>query len=657
MPPLPRLRSPVLIELERQLRFAPAEALRRHLERVETLASEIDPARSYPEDWVAFRVTGYRSSTPTSVTPGVTPKGAVGEMSSALARSARPKPSTARRPDAPTPSVAPSSPPLITGPVLLADISALAERLSDAAGLTWSEARDHDQALDADDLCARWKISRKTLERCRRAGLPARRVAVDKGLSKLAFLPAVVKHFEKTHAPRLNRAASFTRIDDRTREAMLRRAARYRRRFNCSLNQVARRLADRYDRSHEAVRQLLMREEAKSAGSVPASPDRPSFDRRPPLRERQRRIILRAWRRGIDASDLASRFRLSRGAVNRALVVERARLLTTLLDSSLVDIPGSPIFERPDARDVLLSPPAARTNLIFHPPTDLLAWVEAARIRPAVPARDEQQRITAYHFLRARSARLIRDLDPHHPSGSAIDDVETSLRWAVLLKALLIRSQLALLVETFEGRFARPLEELRSADLLILIRASLAELSEVADHHDPSKGGRLAAPAGLALNRLAARWLKDGPAAFSVPVTGRVFETGRGSSSLTAHPSSLNPSSRTPSGIHRATPRLRPGVLIPDWTRSIATWQSWLDPDPRIRALCIREPGHTAEPPIEPQFISVLTARYGWGGSPPLTHTQLAELLKLPLVHAARLERRAIRAALAAARSSVEARA
>lgn len=642
MPPLPRLRSPVLIELERQLRFAPAEALRRHLERVEALASEIDPARSYPEDWVAFRVTGYRSSTPTN-----TSTGAAGETASSRPRSSRSKPSTPRRPDAPTP--APSSPPLIAGPILLADISALAERLSAGAGLSWSDAREQDHALDADDLCARWKISRKTLERYRRAGLPARRVAVEKGLSKLAFLPAVVKHFETTHAPRLNRAASFTRIDDATRAAMLRRAVRYRRRFNCSLNQVAQRLAKRYDRSHEAVRQLLIREEANPS-SAP-SPDRPSFDRRPPLRERQRRVILRAWRRGIDASDLASRFRLSRGAVNRALTVERARLLTTLLDSALGDIPASPIFDRPDAQDVLLSPPAGRTNLIFHPPTDLLAWIEAARVRPAVPARDEQQRITAYHFLRARSARRIRDLDPHHPSGSAIDDVETSLRWAVLLKTLLMRSQLALLVETFEGRFERSLEEMRSADLLILIRASLAELSEVADHHDPSKGGRLAAPSGLALNRLAAHWLKDGPAAFPVPVTGRV-ENRRGSSSRAPHPSTLTSSSRTPSGVHRATPRLRSGINFPDWTRSIAPWQPWLDPDPRIRALVTAPTSAAAASPLDPQFIHVLTARYGWGGSPPLTHPQLAESLKLPLVHAARLERRAIRAALAAARRS-----
>lgn len=553
MPPLPRLKSPVLAELERQLRYAPAEALRRQLERVEAMAGEIDAAGKYPEDWVAFRVTGYRPPA--------------------------------------------SGAAVVSGEALLGDISALAERLSDAAGITWLESRERDRALDADEVCRRWNISRKTLERYRRRGLPARRVTVDKGLSKLAFLPAVVERFERANQPGLRRAGSFTRIDARTRERMLRRAATYRAKFDCSLNQIAARLAERYGRSHEAVRQLLRRE------------PRAAFVPRAPLRERQRRVILRAWRRGIEASDLASWFGVSRGAVLRALNVERAMRLKGLLETALAEVPGPAMFGRADAAEVLLSSAGVREGLATPPVTDLLAWIEAARERQVVGPAEEQTRVAAYQFLRHRAARIAGGLNLSHPSGSALDEAETRLRWAGLLKTVIVRSQFALLVETCEGRLARPLEDMRAADLAPLLHGAVLAIGQALDQLDHTKGGRLAGAAGLAIDRFTARWLRD-------------------------HAPGI-------AATHRATPRLRSGSSFSDWTIGLAPWRQWLDPDPRLRA---------ASRAIEPELSRILAMRMGWTGGPPVSQKELSTLLSVPLVHAARLERRALRAALEVAR-------
>lgn len=554
MPPLPRLKSPVLAELDRQLRFAPPEALRRHLERVEALAAEVEAGGRYPEDWIAFRVTGYRP-----------PEG---------------------------------GPAVVAGEVLLGDLSALAERLSDAAGVTWIEAKEVDGALDADEVCARWRISRKTLERYRRRGLPARRVAIEKGLSKLAFLPGVIERFERAHELNLRRAGSFSRIDEATRARMLRRAARYRRRFDCSLNQVAVRLARRFDRSQEAVRQILQRGRGGE------------FEQREPLGERQRRVILRAWRRGIEASELAARYGVARGSVLRALNVERARLLRGLLETALSGVPTSPLFERADADEVLLSAPVARTGLAVEPVGDLLEWISAARQREVVGPAEEQPRLAAYQFLRGRAARLAQELNLSHPSGAALDEAETRLRWAGLLKSVIVRSQFALLVETCEGRLARPLEDMRAADLVPLLQGTIRAIGQALDHHDHTKGGRLAAAAGMAVDRFTAKWLRD-------HAPGVVLAT-------------------------RATPRLRAGSPMPDWTTGLAPWRRWLDPDPRVRA---------ASRAIEPAQAAILAARFGWTGGPPESQHDLARRLGVPLVHAARLERKALRAALAVARA------
>ena len=61
MPRLPRIRLRALDELARQLRFSPRSAAARHVLAVLELAEEINPARAYAEDWVARRVTGFRT--------------------------------------------------------------------------------------------------------------------------------------------------------------------------------------------------------------------------------------------------------------------------------------------------------------------------------------------------------------------------------------------------------------------------------------------------------------------------------------------------------------------------------------------------------------------------------------------------------------------
>ncbi|MCH9057549.1 MAG: CoA transferase [Planctomycetes bacterium] len=167
MPPLPQLRSPAIKDLYEQLRFAPPRALKRDIERAETLAGEVDHDTTYPEDWIVFRVTGFRPE--------------IGQ------------------------------PRMTEGAGLLADLSSLVERLSHDARLSQDEL-DGDGFLDAATLCRRWGVSRKTIDRYRRQGLVARRVRTEQGRSVLMFASGVVETFERTHGRPISRAGDFTRI-------------------------------------------------------------------------------------------------------------------------------------------------------------------------------------------------------------------------------------------------------------------------------------------------------------------------------------------------------------------------------------------------------------------------------------------------------------
>jgi hypothetical protein len=562
VPPLSSIRVIALRDLAEQLRFAPRDALLRDVERAEALAREVEPGRNYPPEWIVFRVTGYR-------------------------------PEDAPIADAP-----------VTGEVLLADLSAFVERLCDATKLAHADA---PAAIDAGTLARKWNVSRKTLDRYRRRGLVARRVVAEGGRASLVFMPSVVDDFAAKNASAISRAAGFSRIPAPLEHSIVRRAARYHCSLGWSLNQSAQRLAERLDRSHEAIRQVLKRAEQRTK----ARGDAPIFDERGPISTRDRRILWRCWLRALEPGQVALRLNCSRSSALRAINLERSAHLSALLDGSLADTPRS----LPKAN---LNHPACTSSLGQPGASSIADFVADADARGPASAADEAARIAAIRHLRARAAHAIRQIDRLHPSAESLDAVETDLRWASRIKADLVRAQLPLVVATLRGRLSDALARLDPLHQRAAVAAALQGLFHAVDSHDPTsapgRGGRLAGVASLEIDRALVRWMKDSAA-------------------------------HIPADNSRAATRIT-SVSVPDWTCAIDPWQAWLEPPQRIR-------------PVLHQLSEVarrcLSARFGWTGSPPFNAQQLGELLAQPRMRAAQIERRAMREALAAARAAAQA--
>ena len=570
MPAFSKLNIGALDDLARQLRFAPAETLRRQLDRTRHLAEEIDPAITYPEDWIVFRITGYR------------------------------------------PEI--SDPAAFPGGALLADVSGLVERLSAAAKVNQSEL-DAAKYVDLEALCARWRVSRKTVERWRRMGLVALRVRGTQGKPRLLFPIESVERFERSQGARIGGAAGYSRIGPTLEERMLRRAAAYAR-LGCTLNQAAKRIAARYGRALETVRQLLKRSDADAAA--------PIFAQRGPPDPRERELIARAHWFGIESGDVARRLGRSTASVHRAADDERAARLRMVAGAiaSLAPVHedhqagAKPATRKQPGAEAALSHESVTSDLGSGGCTDLLELVTAAREGGVALGVEERARAVAYRVLIARTAAGIAALPAHGAGALALERIETDLRWASRLKAELVRSHLPLLVRTLEGAIGRPLEEVRATALAGLVSHGIGALGEAVDVFEPGKGGRLAAPAGLALTRVGARFAREVGA-----------EAGR-----------------TP-GRPRATARLSAGTHMEDWTRRLCPWQRfgarlWLEPDARVRH------GLGALPDRE---RTLLELRYGWGPAPATTQ-EAAARLGITVMQAARLERGALRAAIAWAR-------
>lgn len=301
--------------------------------------------------------------------------------------------------------------------------------------------------------------------------------------------------------------------------------------------------------------------------------------------------MARAWWWGIEPGRLARRLSRSPASVHRVIVDERAARLRRLKLS-----PGEGVKEL----EGVLSRPECGMGLGAPGATDLLELVRSAREMPPPEAPAERTRLAAYHGLVSRAAGAAAGLSRHGNAARVVDRIETDLRWAARIKAELVRSELALIVRTLESGLGRPLEEVRTAALSRLLLEAIGAAARAVDGFHAGKGGRLAAPVGLGVNRVVAGVARE------------------------------------PDGS-RARSRLGPGVRVADWTRRVAAWQVsdghwWLEPPGSVRAGLGVLPARARR---------VLELRYGWGG-PPRTIEEVAAEVGLPAVRAAAMERRAL---------------
>lgn len=549
MPRFPEIKVPALAALADDLKFVPPATARRCLLAAEGLQSVIEPDGAYPSDWITLRVTGYR-------------------------------------PDL-------AEPDIVVGAALLAALPAFTERLSARAALGPDDVAGWPTA---DELARKWGVARRSVERWRREGLLARRFRTGtpapaggtarrpsgaartgrggpgRGAERLAFLPASVERFERLFAPRLAAAGGFSRIDDAEEARLLRRARAYAR-VGLSRFAAARKLAPRHGRSVEALRALFARHDASSPNPIFSDPA--------PLLPRDHRVIGRAFRRGLPVKAIADRFGRSVPAVHRLARVTLARSLLALLP------PRDEPRAAPNPR--VLEQSTVRLGLGTPVPRTVRDFVEAARAAGPTDPDLEFARASAAALLKDRAAALLRGLDRRTAPAAALDEAVTNLRWAALLRVELVRSEAPLLIATIEAHAGKPLDRLPPADQAALLRAALAALIAAADRFDPGKGGRLAAPAGLAMGRAVSRFFAEkaqGPGA-------------------------------APRAERRAAP-IDPHALapLPDWSAGVAPWQKFTLPHPRV-LLAAHAAGEEAE---------LLRRRYGLGIAPPTTLAVLAQL-------------------------------
>lgn len=592
MPRLPTIRCGALAELAGQLRFAPASAARRLVERCEALVGKLEPGGAYPEDWVAFQITGFR------------PSGGGGS--------------------------------LLSGQEVLRDLGALVARLSVAA--RWvGQSAEVGGWIGCEELAARWGVSRRSLERWRELGLWSRRVvepaggaggaAGGKGARVVsAYTPATVARFERLHAAELAGARQRPARVGRERAASIAGA----RRAGETANAAARRLLSEAagtpsgdaalagGLSRDGLRRLLLRAGAPGRGGG--------------LDERGARLAARALERGVPSAEVARRLGASRSTVERAWARWRAqRAIGAALSAPRPPREAGERLSAAGEVERVLAEPASGMALGAAAPSNLAELVvEAQALGPPV-ASVELARARAWWALLERARAGAAGRGPGRGGGGAdlatIDAVERDLLWAARLKAELVRSQVPLLLRTAELAAGVALDELPPGRAEAVLEGLLKAAVEAVEVFDPWAGGRLSGPAGLGMGRAGSRLL------------GTTGGAGRATG-----------------GEGRARAIVGPQrVAVWDWSRHGCSWQRWLEPPAWARAVAGEaqrvDDGAALWASRRAGWALHRLGRVVWGER-PLSLAEAGAADGLRTLAAARRRERAVAAVLVAARGA-----
>jgi AraC-like DNA-binding protein len=527
MPRVARFRIAAIGELCRQLMYAPAEARRRQMDAAERLAAQIDPGQVYPQEFVIFRITGYR--------PDRT-----------------------------------ESPVALVGEALVGDLVTLIQRLSHSLSITSDD--EGRTAVPLDDLTGRLKVSAKTLQRYRQRGLVCHYVVFPDGAKRLACFEDALDRFVSSNRVRLDRAATFSRVDDAIQRTMISEARERHQALGLSLNAAAKQLAEKYGRAHETLRSILRRHD-RAAGE-------PIFTEPGPLRCRDLSLIHRATRFGVPPGVLARRFGKTQATIHRAVNRRRRELLETL-DLSFLALAA---MDEDDADAAILGEPAVTAGIgPVLPEHDALALIEAARAAAPPTPGLESALACGFNLLKRRAGEAIEAL-PRDPGSRELDRIETDLRWVHMIGHRLVELGLPGAVRAIEQYLGRDLSRQPSEEIVNLLGLAVDVVGRTVRALDPGRR-RLAREAGLAMSRaLAARDRRPSPA--------------------------------------RAATRHRPGsVMMVGAFEMLCPWQSWLGLRSDLRELVAR---------LDAALRRLVELRYGLAGRRPLTLLELAELTGAP---------------------------
>jgi RNA polymerase sigma factor (sigma-70 family) len=387
---------------DQQVRFSPPEKRLEQLSRTELLLNEIDPDRTYPYQFLCYRITDFRPTEHADL--------------------------------------------LFIGGDVIHDLGLFLAELAHSMPAMPAEEMP-EPVLTLEEMSKKLNVTTKTINRWRKRGLIGLPILFN-GRRHVGFLPSLVDPFLTANKNRVEKGSRFSQLSEEEKEEILRRASRLARVGTGSLTEISRRIARRLGRSPETVRYTIKNFDR-------AYPERALFpDLTGSFDPETKQLIFNSFRRGISVDTLAKRFQRTRSSMYRVINEIRAQ---HLLEQAVDFIPSvtfedqamAPVMEgdMPDLESYEES--KRRSRAPKDAPPELAALYEV----PLLNKEQEQHLFRKMNFLKFKANRMLDKLKL--PSGKVnttqlrtqdLDRVESLLAEANAIKDQLINCNMRLVV-------------------------------------------------------------------------------------------------------------------------------------------------------------------------------------------------------------------
>ena len=173
-------RNPILKQLrDQQVRYAPRDKKLEQVSNAEALLHEVSADKTYPYEFLCYRITGYRPESSPHLT--------------------------------------------VAGEELGHDLRLFIEDVSDAADVNVQEVGQ--PVYTVEDLSKMFNVSTKTISRWRQQGLVSRRFLFS-GRKRVGFLQQSVDRFVTNNRERVKRGERFSQLTSQERGEIVQRARR-----------------------------------------------------------------------------------------------------------------------------------------------------------------------------------------------------------------------------------------------------------------------------------------------------------------------------------------------------------------------------------------------------------------------------------------------
>ncbi len=348
-----------------------------------------------------------------------------------------------------------------------------------------------------EEAAQKMNVSTKTISRWRKNGLESETRLIA-SRNRVVIRKDALENFIASQPVRVEKGRKFSQMTPAEKQEIIDRAARMAA-VGRKLTDVIRTLALGTGRSTETIRYTLKNHDAKN----PQEAIFPKYQRT--LDEREKARLLDDFRKGVRMETLSSRYERTKTSIYRIVAETRAKQIMEM-DLEFISCPEiENALEGSSEERMIMDEMPQNLSAGRKPrlPGNLPSYLTSLYSVPLLSFPQEQHLFRKMNYLKMRAAKHREQLDPLHPAGRIMDQIENDFSASNEVKNKLVSANLRLVVSIAKRHAGS------SNNLFDLISDGNMSLIRAVEKFDYSRKNRFSTYASWAIMKNYTRAISD----------------------------------------------------------------------------------------------------------------------------------------------------